>query len=74
VLSEVGGFGEVGAGRLVPPGDPAALSAALTELLASESERHHLGEAAAAAARERYSWDRAAAETLALYRELFDAG
>ena len=70
VLSDVGGFGEVGAGRRVPPGDPAALSAALTELLASESERQHLGEAAAAAARERYSWDRAAAETLALYRDL----
>ena len=37
VMSAVGGFGEVaehGAGRLVPPGDPEALAAALNELLA----------------------------------------
>jgi glycosyltransferase involved in cell wall biosynthesis len=70
VLSDVGGFPEVGAGRLVPSGDAGALSSALTELLASESERKQLGEAARAAAEGPYSWDRAAEQTLALYREL----
>ena len=43
VLSSVGGFTEVaeraGAARLVPPGDPVALGAALTELLADEPAR-----------------------------------
>jgi glycosyltransferase involved in cell wall biosynthesis len=70
VLSAVGGFGEVGAGRLVPAGDPRALSSALTGLLSSASERQQLGEAAAAAAAGPYSWDRAAALTLGLYRDL----
>jgi glycosyltransferase involved in cell wall biosynthesis len=67
VLSEVGGFAEAGAGRLVPPSDPRALSAALSELLANESERRRLGEGALAAA---VSWDDVAARTLALYRSL----
>ncbi|HKP92240.1 MAG TPA: glycosyltransferase [Thermoleophilaceae bacterium] len=67
VASDVGGFREVGAGRLVPPGDAGALSSALTELLASESERQQLQEAARNAA---VSWDDVAARTLALYRSL----
>jgi glycosyltransferase involved in cell wall biosynthesis len=70
VLSDVGGFSEVGAGRLVPPGDAGALSSALSELLSSASERQQLGEAARAAADGPYSWGRAAEQTLALYREL----
>jgi glycosyltransferase involved in cell wall biosynthesis len=72
VLSDVGGFGEVaahGAARLVPPGDPAALATALTELLADEAERARLGDAARAAAAGPYSWDRIAERTLDLYRE-----
>jgi glycosyltransferase involved in cell wall biosynthesis len=67
VLSDVGGFSEVGAGRLVPPGDPAALSSALTALLSDESERQRLQEEARAAA---VSWDDVAARTLDLYRSL----
>src|SRR2546421_772590 len=70
VLSNVGGFGEVGVGRLVPPGDSAALSAALTALLTDESERRQLGEQALAAASGPYSWDRIARQTLALYEDL----
>ena len=70
VLSDVGGFPEVGAGRLVTPGDAGALSSALTELLIDESERRQLGEDARRAAQDRYSWDRAAELTLTLYREL----
>jgi glycosyltransferase involved in cell wall biosynthesis len=67
VLSDVGGFSEVGAGRLVPPGDAAALSAALTELLSNADERRRLGEQAAAAA---VSWDDVAVRTVDLYRSL----
>jgi glycosyltransferase involved in cell wall biosynthesis len=73
VATAVGGFGEVaahGALRLVPPGDPSALAAVLTELLDSEAERKRLGAAAAAAAAGPYSWDRVAGSTVALYREL----
>jgi glycosyltransferase involved in cell wall biosynthesis len=73
VMSAVGGFGEVaefGAGRLVAPGDPEALAAALNELLADPAARERLSVAAREAAAGPYSWDAVAAETLALYREL----
>jgi glycosyltransferase involved in cell wall biosynthesis len=73
VATDVGGFAEVAAHRalrLVPPGDSGALAAALTELLASESERDRLAAAATEAAAGPYSWDRAAESTIALYREL----
>ncbi len=76
VLSAVGGFPEVaaqGAARLVPPEDPAALAAALADLLADESARAELGKAAARAAAGAYSWDEAARQTLALYRDLLEA-
>jgi glycosyltransferase involved in cell wall biosynthesis len=76
VASAVGGFGEVlqghGAGRLVAPGDPNALAAALRELLAQPAERARLGEAALAAARGPYSWDSIARRTLDLYQQLLD--
>ncbi|HEX2232096.1 MAG TPA: glycosyltransferase family 4 protein [Thermoleophilaceae bacterium] len=74
VLSDVGGFAEVaadhGAGRAVPPGDPAALAAAIEALLADPGERRALGERAAAAAAGPFSWDGIAERTLALYEEL----
>jgi len=74
VLSAVGGFVEVaerhGAGRLVPPGDPAALSEALSQVLGDDEERMRLGAAAAAAAAGPYSWDAVAEQTQALYQEL----
>jgi glycosyltransferase involved in cell wall biosynthesis len=74
VLSDVGGFRELvedhSAGRLVPPGDPAALGAALADLLADRKERHALEERAAAAAAGPYSWDRIAEQTLGVYREV----
>ncbi|MBW8060024.1 MAG: glycosyltransferase family 4 protein [Solirubrobacterales bacterium] len=75
VLSAVGGFPEVaarGAAQLVPPEDPAALAAALTELVGDKTARTELGEAAARAAAGAYSWDEAARQTLSLYRELLD--
>jgi glycosyltransferase involved in cell wall biosynthesis len=72
VLSDVGGFGELGVGRLVPPGDEQALAAAIGELLADSAAREELGAAAARAAAGPYSWDAVAERTLALYRELLD--
>ena len=75
VLSEVGGFPEVaehGAARLVPPEDPPALAATLSELVRDETARAELAEAATRAAAGAYSWDAAAAQTLSLYRELLE--
>ncbi|MEX2449084.1 MAG: glycosyltransferase family 4 protein [Solirubrobacterales bacterium] len=77
VLSAVGGFPEVaatGAARLVPPEDPAALAAALDELVRDESARTELAEAATRAATGSYSWDEAASQTLTLYRDLLEKG
>jgi D-inositol-3-phosphate glycosyltransferase len=54
-------------GRLVPPRDHAALTAALTQLLADPGLRRKLGAAGAAHAASRYSWDTIAAETEAVY-------
>jgi glycosyltransferase involved in cell wall biosynthesis len=73
VLSDVGSFGEVagaGAARMVSPDDGAELRAVLAELLGDTSARERLGRGALEAARGPYSWDAAAAATLALYREL----
>jgi glycosyltransferase involved in cell wall biosynthesis len=73
VMSDVGGFAElaaVGAGRLVPPGDPQALATTLEALLADPEARDRLAAGAASAAAGPYSWDSVAEQTLALYREL----
>jgi glycosyltransferase involved in cell wall biosynthesis len=74
VLSAVGGFQEVvedhGVGRLVPPGEAKALTAALQELLDDPGERAALGQRAASAAAGPYSWDEVARRTLGLYEEL----
>jgi len=77
LLTRVGGFAEVGeqdgAARLVEPGDPAALGAALGELLGDPDARGRLEAAARAAGASRYSWSAIAAHTLELYRELIEA-
>ena len=74
VASAIGGFAEVaedhGALTAVPPGDPAALRAALGELVGDPAARAAQAARAAAAAAGPYSWDEAARLTLALYREL----
>jgi glycosyltransferase involved in cell wall biosynthesis len=57
----------------VPPEDPAALAAAIAELVGDEDARAELGAAAARAAAGPYSWDEVARQTLALYEELLDA-
>jgi glycosyltransferase involved in cell wall biosynthesis len=76
VLSAVGGFPEVaeqGAGRLVPPEDPVALAATLSELVDDAGARAQLAEAAARVAAGAYSWDEAARRTLVLYARLLEA-
>ncbi len=76
VLTAVGGFPEVAArcaARLVPPEDPAALAATLNELVADPAARERLARSASEAAAGPYSWDAAAAQTLALYEELLES-
>jgi glycosyltransferase involved in cell wall biosynthesis len=72
VMSDIGGFRELvedeGAGRLVPPGDPEALGAALAELVEDSEQRRELERRAATAAAGPYSWDRVAELTMAVYR------
>jgi glycosyltransferase involved in cell wall biosynthesis len=73
VLSDVGGFREVsgaGGALLVPPGDPAALADQLSALLSNAGLRERLETGARAAAAGPYSWERAAEQTIELYREL----
>jgi glycosyltransferase involved in cell wall biosynthesis len=73
VASDIGGFSEVaelGGALLVPPDDPGALNRALSAVLADPEERARLAAGARAAAAGPYSWDRAAARTLELYRGL----
>ncbi len=74
VLSDVGGFRELveehGAGRLVPPADPAALTEAIADLLAAPEERRRLEEGARAAAAGPFSWDRIAEQTAAVYERV----
>lgn len=74
ILSDVGGFRELAdehnAARLVPPGDPGALAAAISELLSDPAERSRLAAGARAAAAGPYSWDRVAERTLEVYREV----
>lgn len=70
IVSDVGGLGEVDGVRVVPPDDVAALREALAALISDGAERDRLGAAALAAAQGPYSWDAAAAQTLALYKRL----
>jgi glycosyltransferase involved in cell wall biosynthesis len=73
ILSDVGGFSDVaatGAAKLVPPGDPHALAAALAELLADAPQRQSMAQAARAAASGPYSWEEAARSTLGLYQTI----
>ena len=77
LLSDVGGFSEMagtGAARTVPPGDAAALHAALVELLGDPSARARMAAAATAAAAGAYSWEAIGVRTLALYESLLREG
>jgi glycosyltransferase involved in cell wall biosynthesis len=54
-------------GIVVPPGDPAALRAAIERLLGDPELRRRRGRAARDLAREEFSWERATATTIAAY-------
>jgi glycosyltransferase involved in cell wall biosynthesis len=56
-------------GLLVPPGDVSELRAALERLLGDPELRRRLGSAARERARERLSWERVTAATIAAYEE-----
>jgi len=72
VASDIEGYAAVAdesSAVLVPPGDPAAVSRAVVELLADEPRRRSLGEGARKVA-ERYSWDRIAIRLKQIYEGL----
>lgn len=72
VASSIPGYAAVlpaSAGRLVPPGDDAALAAALGELLADADLRARLGEDGRREAA-RYDWGRVGEEIAAVYGEV----
>jgi glycosyltransferase involved in cell wall biosynthesis len=73
VASDISGYRGVmdpEAGRLVPPGEPAALAEAVAGLLADEPARERLGRSARAIAQERYSWDGIAERLAEIYTAL----
>lgn len=76
VASRVGATPEVirdgETGLLVPPGDAAALAAALARLLAEPALARRLGAAVEEDARTRLAWRRVAREILDTYRELLE--
>ncbi|GAA1879516.1 glycosyltransferase [Actinomadura bangladeshensis] len=55
-------------GTLVPPRDPEAAAGAIRALLDDPAKRDAMGAAAAARARDRYSWARVAADTAEVYQ------
>lgn len=73
VASAVGGIPEAVAdgrtGRLVPPGEPAALSRALAEVLDDPAARRRMGEAGRARYEAAFSFERQLEATLDVYRE-----
>ena len=77
VASDIAGYRDVmtsETGLLVPPGDPRALVDALADLLADESRRRALGEAARRLAQERYSWGRIARRLVEIYELVLGRG
>ena len=78
VASTVGGIPEAVAdganGRLVAPGDAAALAGAIKALLGDAALRARLGDAARATVRERFSTEAALGQLSTLYRELAEGG
>jgi glycosyltransferase involved in cell wall biosynthesis len=77
VVTRIGGMAEVGAGgaaSVVPPGDADSLGHALATLLVDADARERLARAARHAAQGAYSWQEAAARTIALYDGLTRAG
>jgi rhamnosyl/mannosyltransferase len=60
-------------GRLVPPGDDEALTAALRDLLVNADARQRIGSAARSYVERHFAPRETAARTLDIYRELVPA-
>ncbi|MEA4882520.1 MAG: glycogen synthase [Clostridia bacterium] len=77
VASEVGGIPEVvidgETGFTVPPGDPAALAAALNQILSSGELAGRFGAAGRKRVEETFSWDAIAKQTVKLYERITQA-
>ncbi|HHW76866.1 MAG TPA: glycosyltransferase [Xanthomonadaceae bacterium] len=65
---------QAGHGLLTPPGDPAALAAALRGLQRDPVRRETFGQSGAAALRDRFGIDRVAAAVADLYRQVLAGG
>jgi alpha-maltose-1-phosphate synthase len=71
IVTEVGGLPDLvrgGAGRSVPPEDPAALAAAISEVVSARPVADAMGRAAATAALGEATWTRVGQRTLEAYR------
>jgi alpha-maltose-1-phosphate synthase len=77
IATRVGGIPEVvvddETGWLVPPGDPAALAAAVRRLLADPGRAARFGQAGRLRVEDHFSWERIAERTLDVYREAIAA-
>ena len=60
-------------GRLVPPRDPAALAAAIRDVLADPAQTAAMGSAARRRVERLFSWGRAADQLIDVFRETLDA-
>jgi starch synthase len=74
IASRVGGIPEIvvegQTGLLLPPGDPAAIAAAVKRLLKDPAEAKAMGAAGRKRAEDQFSWTRIAARTKAMYEGL----
>ncbi|MGH9226903.1 MAG: glycogen synthase [Acidimicrobiales bacterium] len=74
VATAVGGIPEIvvhgETGLLVPPADPAALAAAINDLLADPAKARRMGQAGRARVHDRFSWPAIARRTVDLYRRV----
>ncbi|MCI4372836.1 MAG: glycosyltransferase family 4 protein [Thermoplasmata archaeon] len=74
VASSVGGIPEAvrpgSTGTLVPAGDPVRLADAIVELLRDDALRARMGQQGRRLIEEKFSWSRAADDTLELYRKI----
>lgn len=78
VATRVGGLPELVqegvTGRLVPPSEPGALAGALVDLLKDRKRREKMGRQGRGKAETSFSAERMVEQTLAAYREVWDAG
>jgi len=74
VATAVGGIPEIvkdgGTGRLVPPGEPAALAAAIVDVLADAERARAMAQAGQALVHERFTVDAMMAATTKVYADL----